>query len=133
MHYMEIRSNRQRATEQTRQDVPYFSRFYAKSWLNDLEDEGQGQRLIRATHPPMPVIIFAKYGKNPSRTEGATERIHQDVSYVSKFYAKSWVNDLGHMGQAQRSLHVMHPLLLVVIYAKYGKNPSRTIHAPEQT
>ena len=30
------------AVELTRQNVPYFSSFIAKSWLNDLEDIGQG-------------------------------------------------------------------------------------------
>ena len=36
--------------EQTWQDVPYFSSFIVQSWLNDLEDKGQGQRSFRATH-----------------------------------------------------------------------------------
>ena len=45
------------ATEQTRFSRP-----------NDLEDIGQGQRSLYATHLPLLVIICAKYGKNPSRT-----------------------------------------------------------------
>ena len=32
--------------------------------LNNLEDKGQGQRSLRVTHPLLPVIICAKYGKN---------------------------------------------------------------------
>ena len=36
---------------------------------NDLEDIGQGQGSLYATHPLILVIICAKYGKNPSRTE----------------------------------------------------------------
>ena len=43
----------------TRQDVPYFSSFIAKLWLNDLEDIGQGQRLLHTTHPLMLVVICA--------------------------------------------------------------------------
>ena len=43
-------------------------------WLNDLEDIGQGQRSLHATHPFMLVIIWAKHGKNPSRTARAVER-----------------------------------------------------------
>ena len=35
---------------------------------NDLEDIGQGQRSLYATHPYILVIICAKYGKNPLRT-----------------------------------------------------------------
>ena len=35
---------------------------------NDLEDIGQGQRSLYATHPLILVIICAEYGKNPSRT-----------------------------------------------------------------
>ena len=47
------------ATEQTQ---------FSRSRLNDLEDIGQGQRSLYATHPLILVIICAKYGKNPSRT-----------------------------------------------------------------
>ena len=35
---------------------------------NDLEDIGQDQRSLYATHPLTLVIICATYGKNPSRT-----------------------------------------------------------------
>ena len=35
---------------------------------NDLEDIGQGQGSLYATHPLILVIICAKYGKNPSRS-----------------------------------------------------------------
>ena len=35
---------------------------------NDLEDIGQGQRSLYATHSLILVIICIKYGKNPSRT-----------------------------------------------------------------
>ena len=35
---------------------------------NDLEDIGQGQRSLYATHPLILVIICDKYGKNPLRT-----------------------------------------------------------------
>ena len=48
-----------RVVERTWQDVPYFSSFIAKSWLNDLEDIGQGQRLVHVTHLLMPVITCA--------------------------------------------------------------------------
>ena len=41
---------------------------FARSRPNDLEDIGQGQRSLYATHPLILVIICAKYGKNPSRT-----------------------------------------------------------------
>ena len=37
---------------------------------NDLEDIGQGQRSLYATHPLILVIICDKYGKHPSRTVG---------------------------------------------------------------
>ena len=32
-----------------------------------------------------------------------------------------------NIGQGQRSLYATHPLILVIICAKYGKNPSRTV------
>ena len=37
------------------------------------------------------------------------------------------------INRSQRTLNVTHPLLLKVICAKYGKNPSRTVCAVEQT
>ena len=40
----------------TQQDMPYFSSFIAKSWLNDLEDTGQGHYVW---HLLMVVIICA--------------------------------------------------------------------------
>ena len=61
-----------RAVAQTRPDVPYCSSFIAKSWLNDLQDIGQGQRSLCATYPLMLVIICAWYGKNPFRTVAVT-------------------------------------------------------------
>ena len=86
-------------------------KWFSKSWSNDLEDTGQGQRSSHATHLLMLVIICTKYGKNH-----ATERT-----------CFSRPNDLEDIGQGQRSLYATHPLILVIICAKYGKNPSRTV------
>ena len=55
-------------------DATYFSSFIAKSWLNDLEDIGQGQRSLCTTYPLMLVVICACYRKKPSRTVTVTER-----------------------------------------------------------
>ena len=41
------------------------------------------------------------------------------------------LNKLEDTGQGQRSLHVAHPLMLVIIFAKYGKNSSRNVHIVE--
>ena len=46
----------------------------SKSMPNDLEDIGQGQGSLNATHPLMLLIICTKYGKNPSWSVDATER-----------------------------------------------------------
>ena len=42
-------------------------------------------------------------------------------------FSRSRPNDLENNGQGQRSLHVTHPLMLMMICAKYGKNPLRTV------
>ena len=97
------------ATERTR---------FSTSTPNDLEDIGEGQRSLCATHPLMLVIICIKYGKNPSRTVDATERTR---------FSRPRPNDLEDIGQGQRSLCATHPLILVIICGKYGKNPSRTV------
>ena len=68
-----------------------------------------------------------------SRTVHAVERTLQDVSYFSSFIANSWLNDLEDIGQCQRSSYMAHPLMLVINCAKYGKNPSRTVRAVEET
>ena len=54
------------------------------------------------------------------------------MSYFGSFSTKSWTNYLIDIGESQRSLHTAHPLMLVIICAKYGRNPSRTVHAVEQ-
>ena len=85
------------------------------------------------THPLMPVIICVKYGKNPSRIVCVVEWTPPDVPYLSSFITKSWLNGLEDIGQGQRSLHVTHHLMLMIICAKYGKNLSRTVGVTEQT
>ena len=47
--------------------------------------------------------------------------------------AKSWLNDPEDKSQGERSFHVTHPLMLVIICAQYGKNLSRTVCAVERT
>ena len=66
----------------------------------------------------MLVIICTKYGKNPSRTVDATERT---------LFSRSRANDLENVGQCQRSLHATHPLMLMMICAKYRKNAIRNV------
>ena len=107
--YGNNRSRTENVTERTR---------FSKSWSNDLEDIGQGQRSSHATHLLLLVIICTKYGKNPSRTVDATERTR---------FSRSRPNDLEDIGQGQRSLYATHPLILVIICTKYGKNPSRSV------
>ena len=72
----------------------------------------------------MVVIIWGKYGKNPSRTENITEQTR---------FSKSRSNDLEDIGEGQRSSHATHLLMLVIICTKYGKNPSGTVDATERT
>ena len=59
-----------------------------------------------------------KYGKTPSGTIDATERTR---------FSRPRPNDLEDIGQGQRSLYARHSLILLIICAKYGKNPSRTV------
>ena len=66
----------------------------------------------------MLVIIFTKYGKNPSGTVDATERTR---------FSRPRPNDLEDIGQGQRLLYATHPLILVIKCDKYGKNPFRTV------
>ena len=61
-------------------DVPYFSIFIAKTWLNDI---GWGQWSLCVTHLLMLIIIGAKYRMNPSRTVCVVEQTQQDVPYFS--------------------------------------------------
>ena len=64
----------------------------------------------------MLVIICRKYGKNPSRTVDPTERTR---------FSRSMPNDLENIGQM--SLHVTHPLMLMMNCAKNGKYASRIV------
>ena len=92
---------------------------------NDLEDIGQGQRSLYATHPLILVIICAKYGKNPSRTVDFFSRSrlrnfkNLPKIQITRFWKKNVTRDT--------------PLMIVIICAKYRKNPSRTVDATERT
>ena len=66
----------------------------------------------------MVVIICGQYGNNRSRTENVTEQTR---------FSKSKSNDREDIDQGQRSLYATHPLILVIMCAKHGKNPSRTV------
>ena len=89
-----------------------------ESKLTRSNDIGQGQRSSHATHLHMLVIICTKYGKNPSRTVGATEQTP---------FSRSRQNDLENIGQGQRSLLATHTLMLMMNCAKNGKNASRIV------
>ena len=102
------------ATERTR---------FSRSRPNDLEDIGQGQRSLHATHPLILVIICDKYGKNPSRT---VDFFHQGQA---RKCLKIYQNDLEDICQGQGSSHATHPLMLLIIRTKYGKNLSWTVDA----
>ena len=104
------RSRTEHVTERTR---------FSKSRSNDLEDIGQAQRSLYATHLLMLVIICNKYGKSPSRTVDGTEWTR---------FSRPRPNALDDIGQAQGSLYATQPLILVIICVKYEKNPSRTVY-----
>ena len=58
---------------------------FSKSRLNDLENIGQGQRSLHATHPLMLIMICAKYGKNASRIvfffQGESRKISEKLKF----------------------------------------------------
>ena len=91
---------------------------------NDLEDIGQGQRSLYATHPLIQVIICPKYGKNPSRTVDFFSR-----SRLKKFKNLSKIK----ISRFWKKPNTQHHLMIVIICAKYKKNPSRTVEATERT
>ena len=129
------------ATERTR---------FSSPGPNDLEDIGQGQRSLYATHLLILVIICAKYGKNPVRTEDFSIKVKAekfqkiaknsmlnplitvDATERTRFF-KSRPNVLEEIGQGQGSSHATHPLMLLIICTKYGKNPSRAVDVIERT
>ena len=47
------------------------------------------------------------------------------IAHTIESYRISSQNE--NIGQGQRSLNATHSLILVIICAKYGKNPSRTV------
>ena len=61
------------------------------------------------------------------------ESIQNCRHYRADRFSKSRPNDLENIGQGQRSLHVTHPLMLMMICAKYGNNRSRTENVTERT
>ena len=105
------------ATERTR---------FSRPRPNDLEDICQGQRLLYATHPLILMIIYAKYGKNPSRTVDFFFEVK--AGKFQKFAKNSNFQIL-----KKKPLHATHPLMLMIICAKYMKNRSKTVASTERT
>ena len=113
---------------------------FSKSRSNDLEDIGQGQRSSHALHLLMLVIICTKYGY-PSKTVDATEwtrfsKAERPWKYRSRSLHTThplMLMVLEDIAQGQRSSHETHLFMLVIICTNYGKNPSRTVDATEQT
>ena len=112
--YINNWSRTDNATERTR---------FSKSRSNDLEDIGQGQRSLHATHPRILVIICAKYGKNPSRT----------VDFYFQCQRRKILTFWQNFKFPDFEKKSTHPLMIVIICAKYKKNPSRTVDATERT
>ena len=98
---------------------------FSRQSPNDLEDIGQGQRSLYATHPLILVIICAAYGKNPLRT----------VDFFFKVKAKKFQKFAknSNFQIMKKTLHATHPLMIVIICARYKKNPSRTVDVTERT
>ena len=92
---------------------------------NDLEDIGQGQRSLNATHPLILVIICAKHGKNPSRTV--------DIFYQGQGQKNSQNCQKFKFPESKNTYHATHLLMIIIICARYKKNPSRTLDATERT
>ena len=105
------------ATERTR---------FSRPRPNDLENIAQGQRSLYATHPRILVIIFAKYGKNPTRTVDFFSRSSP------KFFLKMPKIQISRFWKI-KTKYATHPLMTVILCARYKKNPSRTVDATEQT
>ena len=98
------------------------------SWLTDLKAIGQDQRSLCA----ILVLICAQYGNNSSRTVCAVERTQQDVPYFSRFLHVmaewSW-----RYRSSSKIVCATYPLMLVIICALYGKNPSWTVEVWRRT
>ena len=99
---------------------------FSRPTPNDLEDIGQGQSSLYATHPLILVIICAKYGKNPSRTVDFFFKVKTE-----KF--KKFAKNSNFQILKKKTSHATHPLMTVIICAKYKKNPFRTVDTTERT
>ena len=55
------------------------------------------------------------------------------MCHILAVLLQSWLNDLECIDQGQRSLHVTHPLIPMIICANYRKNPSRAVCDVERT
>ena len=80
------------------------------------------------------VLVPSAYTRKSGRLQLYWFRLHTDCGLWRTVdateqtrFSRSRPNDLEHIGQGQRSLHATHPLMLMMICAKYGKYPSRTV------
>ena len=73
----------------------------------------------------MVVIICDKYEKNHPNSRHYEMHGHNKMCNILEV-AKSWLKDLANIGHGQKSLHMRHTLMLVIICAIYEANPSST-------
>ena len=107
-------------------DATEWTRF-SKSRSNDLEDIGQGQGSSHATHPLMLLIITCD---TPSHASDHFYQIWKESIRNCRCYRADTIFKVKAKWPwryRSRSLHATHPLILVIICDKYGKNPSRTV------
>ena len=102
--------------------------------ITDLKDTGQCQRPLQATHPHMPVTICAKYRNNPSRTASTAEQTRYDVPYFNGYYSKvnGMTLDIGSYQKSSHASDASRSFMLVIICAKYGENPIKTVGAAKK-
>ena len=75
-------------------------------------------KVMICNRPPHASDHLYQIWKESCRAVDATEQTR---------FLRSRPNDLDNIGQGHRSLHATHALMLMMICAKYGKNPSRTV------
>ena len=98
------------------------------SWTdwNSWTDMDQGQKSLYMK------TICAKYGINPFNVAGPVQQTWKDVQYCSRFCCKINVKNYWNTNHGKMNGHDI-PFMLVIICAKYEKNPSRNGYCTEQT
>ena len=118
-------------TEQIPKGVHYLNSFYNKAMAEWPWRYRSRSKAIKCKTPSHASNHLWKIKIQSIQKLYRLQSRHDKICYISAFFCK--VRQEWHIRQGQKSLYMTHPLMLVVICAKYGEKIHSGLHVCYQT